>query len=214
MRPKGIVRLFQRGRLLWECENLFVNSGLVPLANLIAGVSTGQFVSAVGFGSSGTPPTAADTGLGGAPEYYNAINSYTFPSSGSVEFTYSLQVTDYGANGMTIQELGLFANSAPVGLPAAIGTANPAWTANASETVGNLIVDSNGNIQRCTVAGTTGASAPAWSSTVNGQTPDGTCVWTLVALHAPPAPMIAHVAVPAFTYSGGGNYSGTWTLTF
>jgi hypothetical protein len=29
-----------------------------------------------------------------------------------------------------------------------------------------------------------------------------------------PGPLIAHVSVPLFTYTGGGNYSGTWTLTF
>ena len=44
MRPKGIVRLYTRGRLLWEEENLFVDAGLPLLASLIAGVTTGQYV--------------------------------------------------------------------------------------------------------------------------------------------------------------------------
>lgn len=214
MRPKGIVRLYKRGRLLWEAENLFVNAGLPLLANLIAGVTAGQYVTAIGFGSGATAPSAGDTGLGATPAYYNAIGTTSFPSSGSVQFNYSLQTTDYGANGITIQELGLFANSGAALLPSAVGTANPSWAASTAQSVANLIVDGNGNIQRCTTAGTTGASAPAWATTLGGTTTDGGAGWTLVALHSAPGPMVAHVAVPAFAYTGAGNYSGTWTLTF
>lgn len=214
MRPRGIVRLYKRGRILWEAENLFVNSGLPLLANLISGVTAGQYVTAIGFGSGASAPSAGDTGLGAAPAYYNAIGATSFPSPGSVQFNYSLQTTDYGANGITVQELGLFANSAAVVLPSAVGTANPSWAASTAQSVGNLIVDGNGNIQRCTTAGTTGASAPAWATTLGGTTTDGGAVWTLVALHTAPGPMVAHVTVPAFAYTGAGNYSGTWTLTF
>ena len=214
MRPKGIVRLYTRGRLIWERRNLFVNTGLPPLANLIAGVAAGQSVSAMGFGSGASAPTAADTGLTAAPAYYNTIGRYSFPSPGSVEFNYSLQVNDYGAAGMTIQELGLFANSASVAMPAAVGTANPSWNANVTRTLGTIIADANSNLQRCTTAGTSGSSAPTWSTALNATTTDGSAVWTLVALHTAPGPLIAHVSVPAFAYTGTGNYSGTWTLTF
>ena len=214
MRPNGIVRLYKRGRLLWESENLFVNAGLPALANLIAGVTTGQYVTEIGFGSGATMPAPGDTGLGATPAYYNAIGSYAFPSSGSVQFNYALLTTDYAASGITIQELGLFANSAAVTVPAAVGTPNPPWTPATAETVGNLAIDANGNIQRCTVAGTTGSNAPAWSTALNGTTSDGSVTWTLLAFHNAPGPMLAHVAVPAFAYTGAGNYSGTWTLTF
>jgi hypothetical protein len=215
-RPHGTVRLYKRGRLLWERDNLFVNAGLTVLASLISGVTAGQIAAAVGFGSGTGTPAVTDTDLSAAPKYYNAVSTHTIgPSggvaSGSVLFNYSLLTTDYGANGMTITELGLFAGTAT--LPAAIGTTNPAWAASTAKVAGNLIVDSNGNIQRCTTAGTTGASAPAWVTTLNSTTNDGTAVWTLVALHTAPAPMIAHVVVPAFPYSGTGNYSGTWTLS-
>lgn len=215
-RPHGIVRLYKHGRILWECENLFVNAGLTVLASLIAGSTTGEIAAAAGFGSGTMAPAVTDTDLTAAPKYYNTLGTHTIgPSggvaSGSVLFNYSLLATDYGANGMTITELGLFAGTAT--LPAAIGTTNPAWASSSAKVVGNLIVDSNGNIQRCTTAGTTGASAPAWATTLNSTTNDGTAVWTLAALHTAPAPMIAHVVVPAFPYSGTGNYSGTWTLS-
>jgi hypothetical protein len=214
--PRGTVRLYRRGKLLWERDNLFVNAGLTVLASLISGVTAGEIAAAVGFGSGTTTPAVADTDLTAAPKYYNAVGTHTIgPSggvaSGSVLFNYSLLTTDYGANGMTITELGLFAGSAT--LPAAIGTTNPAWAASTAKVVGNLIVDSNGNIQRCTTAGTTGASAPAWATALNSTTSDGTAAWTLVALHTAPTPMIAHVVVPAFPYTGTGNYSGTWTLS-
>jgi hypothetical protein len=214
MRPKGFVRLYRRRELIWEGQNLFVNAGLPALANLIAGVTTGQFVTAIGFGSGPASPTVTDTALTANPAYYNAIVSHSFPSSGSVQFNYALAPADYGALGITIQELGLFANAGAAALPAAIGTSNPAWSAATAEAVGSLIVDSNGSLQRCTTAGTSGSSAPVWATTLGATTNDGSVVWTLAALHLAPGPMIAHVEVPAFPYNGTSQYSGTWTLTF
>jgi len=214
MRPKGLVRLYRERELIWEGKNLFVNTGLPVLANLIAGVTTGQFVTAIGFGSGSSSPAATDTALTANPAYYNEIVSHSFPSAGSVQFNYALAAADYGALGITIQELGLFANAGGAGLPAAIGTSNATWSAGTPEAVGALIVDSNGNLQRCTTAGTTGSSTPAWAATLGAVTVDGSAAWALVALHSAPGPMIAHVEVPAFPYNGTSQYSGTWTLTF
>src|SRR5712692_2104594 len=90
MRPRGIVRLYGAGRLIWEGANLFVTAGLPALANLIAGVTAGQYVTAMGFGSGATLPAATDVGLTTTPTYYNAIGAHSFPSSGSVQFAYSL----------------------------------------------------------------------------------------------------------------------------
>src|SRR5215469_2243923 len=72
-RPDGIVRIFSRGALLWECRNLFVNAGLPALANLMAGVTAGQYALAVGFGSGSAAPTVNDTDLSIAPKYYNSV---------------------------------------------------------------------------------------------------------------------------------------------
>jgi hypothetical protein len=198
MRPQGLVRLYNRKQLIWEERNLFVNAGLPLLANLIAGVTAGQYVTAIGFGSGAASPAISDTVLTAAPAYYNAIVSHSFPSSGSVQFNYAIGPTDYGAAGITIQELGLFANPSGVVLPAASGTGNPVWSASTAEALGALIVDSNGNVQRCSTTGTTGSGAPAWATTLGVLTSDGSAVWTLVALHSAPSPMVAHVEVPAF----------------
>lgn len=214
-RPKGVVRIFSRGQLVCECRNLFVDAGLPALANLLAGVTTGQYALAVGFGSGNTFPTAADTDLGLVPKYYNTVGAHTFPGAGSVQFSYALTAAaDFGATGITVQEVGLFANDAAVGLPAAIGTANPTWAASTVKAAGALLVDGNGNIQRCTTAGTTGGTTPSWATTLDATTVDGSVVWTLVATHTAPGPMLAHALVPAFLFDGSANYQSTWTFTF
>ncbi len=58
--------------------------------------------------------------------------------------------------------------------PPAPGT----WTATTAQTVGALIVDSNGNVQQVTTAGTTAASQPTWNTVIGGTTSDGTVTWT------------------------------------
>jgi hypothetical protein len=221
---RGIVRLYEgadwkQGKLLWERANLVVTAGLVALANLLGNNTTGEMVSLIGYGSGSTAPTMGDTTLGATPTYYNAIGTITIGPSGgvangSVQFVYSLLSTDYAANPLTITEMGLFGNTGSANFPVAVGTANPNWASATSYSVGNLIVDSNGNIQRCTTAGTSGGSHPTWATTVDATTNDNSpMVWTLVALHTVPVPMIAHVTVPSFPYTGSGNYSGTWTIS-
>jgi hypothetical protein len=220
---KGIVRLYKgadwkRGKMLWERENLVVTAGLVALANLLGNSTNGEMVSVVGYGSGSTAPTMADTGLTATPTYYKAIGTITIGPSGgvangSVQFAYSLLTTDYAANPLTIQEMGFFGNTSGLSFPAAVGTANPNWSASTAYAVGNLIVDSNGNIQGCTTAGTSGGAHPTWATTIGNTTTDNSVTWTLVALHTAPTPMISHLVVPSFSYTGGGNYSGTYTIS-
>lgn len=218
---KGLVRFYEgsdwrKGRLLWERENLVVNSGLTALANLLGGTTAGEFVAIIGYGSGSTAPSAADVALTATPTYYKAISVATIGPSGgvaagSVQFSYSLLTTDYAANPLTIQELGLFGNTGSANFPAAIGTGFPAFQTSHTYSIGDLLVDSNNNIQRCTTGGTSG-SAPTWATTI-GATSGTTPQFTLVALHTAPVPMVTHVTVPAFPYTGGGNYSGTWTIS-
>jgi hypothetical protein len=131
-RPNGLVwvRVFYstsrapsnsgaaRGRLIYETagENLFVNAGLPALAALIGGDTTGQFAAAIGFGSGAGAPTVNDIGLS-APAYYKVLDSHGEDGGGSVTFNWSLTTSDTGAQGITIQELALFANHASIALP-------------------------------------------------------------------------------------------------
>jgi hypothetical protein len=276
-RPRGVVRLRREGETIFEGRNLVVNAGLPAFAKLTAGASAGQSVSVVGYGSGNMAPTVSDTDLAVPPKYYNAVGTATFPSPGTVVFNFALQASDYAAYGMTIQEIGLFANASGAPIPSVAGfsypawvgasaqpfgnlvqaaggypfrsTSPPAWTAGALAVAGQLVTDPKGNLQECTTGGTTGAIDPAWSVTVGDTTSDGSAVWTckelggytpatgaaqpvwnaaavgaytfdntvawqLVAALATPQPMIAHAIVPAFTFGGTANYSGTWSLTF
>lgn len=275
-RPTGRVRLWCNGLLIAERSNLVVNAGLPAFAETISGGTTYK-VAAVGFGSGNAAPTVNDTDLTGPQKYYNAVGAATYPSSGTVQFAFQIQASDYAAYGMTIQEIGLFANTAAVQLPATAGFSYPAWAASSAQAVGNLvkdssghpfrstvpaswvastavvadqlITDSNGNIQQAQGAFTTGSSQPTWPTTVGGTVSDNGGTWKCVALSAYtpttgsatpswnisaignftwdntvawkylaglviPSPMIAHAAVPAFSFSGSADYAGTWSLAF
>src|SRR6266851_4334743 len=117
-RPIGIVRIrvVESGKVVWEYEgrNLFVYSGRPALASLIGGDTGGEFAAVIGFASGSNPPTINDTHLT-APAYYNALDG-----NGAVAFDWSLTGADTGAQGVTIQELALFANHAGIGLPGTI----------------------------------------------------------------------------------------------
>jgi hypothetical protein len=52
------------------------------------------------------------------------------------------------------------------------------WTAAKAYALGAKIADANSNIQKVTVAGTSGATAPAWATALNATTVDGTVTWT------------------------------------
>jgi hypothetical protein len=124
-RPIGIVRirLVKLGRVVWvyEGSNLFVNAGKPALAALLGGDTTGEFAAAVGFGSGSNAPTVTDTAVT-APAYYKALDGHSEDGNGGLTLNWSLTTSDTGAQGLTIQELAIFANHSNAGLP---GTTAP-----------------------------------------------------------------------------------------
>jgi hypothetical protein len=59
------------------------------------------------------------------------------------------------------------------------------WVASHSYSLGNEILDSNGNVQVVTTAGTSKSGThPTWSTTVGATTVDGTVTWTEVGIPA------------------------------
>ena len=121
-RPTGSVRLLvcKRGRIVFEFagRNLFVNAGLPALAALLGGDTAGEFAAAVGFGSGPNPPTVNDTALS-TPAYYKVLDSHSEDGNGSVTLSWSLTTADTTAQGITIQEIALFANKNSIALPGA-----------------------------------------------------------------------------------------------
>jgi hypothetical protein len=213
----GRVRMFRDRKLLFDVNNLVVIGATTAAAQLASGANSAAWgVSRVGYGSGSTTPGFNDTTLSGSAQYYNVITGSSFPSPGSVTFTFQLTSTDYAAAlGINIQEIGLFGITNPVTVPAAINIVVVGWQANTAYPVGYLLVDSNGNIQRCTTAGTSnGSQHPTWNTVYGGTTTDNSVVWTMIAGGVAPVPMWAHALVPSFQFNGSANYTGSWTLTF
>ncbi len=144
-RPIGLVRLWVRecGRIVYELAgtNLFVNAGLPALAALLGGDTAGEFAAAVGFGSGSNPPTVTDTALT-APAYYKALDTHSEDGNGSVTFNWSLGTTDTTAQGITIQEIALFANKNSTVLPGA----NAPAPMLARKTIGAIAFSANMSI--------------------------------------------------------------------
>ena len=107
------IRLVERGGAVWNYEgrNLFVNAGRPALAALLGGDTAGEFAAAVGFGSGLNAPAVTDSALT-APVYYKALDGHSEDGNGSVTLNWSLTTADTGAQGITIQELAIFANHA------------------------------------------------------------------------------------------------------
>lgn len=76
----------------------------------------------------------------------------------------------------------------------------PGWTASTAYLVGDVIrpnLASNGFLYQCTTAGTSGASAPTFPTTIGNTVADGSCVWTCVAVDDPDL----RFAVPSSAYN-------------
>jgi len=146
-RPRGTIRftVSRHGKLLYKVEygNLYVNAGLPPLAALLGGDYAGKFASAIGFGSGSVAPSVTDTGLT-APAYYKALTSHSEDGAGDVTLNWTLSSSggDAAAEGITITELGLFANSASIALPGT--TAPPPMLAR--KTIGPIAFASGMNL--------------------------------------------------------------------
>ena len=56
--------------------------------------------------------------------------------------------------------------------------APPTFAINTAYVLGAIITDSNGNMQQCSTAGTSGGSAPTWNTVTNGTTTTGSAVFT------------------------------------
>ncbi len=83
------------------------------------------------------------------------------------------------------------------------------WVANTSYSVGQIIIDANGNLETATfvdangnpeptvTSGKSGATAPVWSTTPNGTTTDGAITWVYLAYYSTDLQQIQSVAAQA-----------------
>lgn len=93
----------------FEGKNLVVNSGMLNVCHLLGGDATGHNLTTIKVGTNPAAPALTDTAITGA--FSKAIDSVAYVGNNIVQFIYSIAGTE--ANGITIQEAGLF-NSAGV----------------------------------------------------------------------------------------------------
>ncbi len=90
-------------------KNLVVNSGMLNVCHLLGGDAAGHNLTTIKVGTNPTAPALTDTAITGA--FSKAIDSVAYVGNNIVQFIYSIAGSE--ANGITIQEAGLF-NSAGV----------------------------------------------------------------------------------------------------
>ncbi|MHB8501519.1 MAG: phage head spike fiber domain-containing protein [Candidatus Acidiferrales bacterium] len=87
------------------------------------------------------------------------------------------------------------------------------WQASTAYTLGSAITDSNGNLQICTTAGTSGSTHPTWATTFASTTADGaTLVWTESGPNAL-SPQIGYQWLYAFLNNSTGHPSNVSPLS-
>jgi hypothetical protein len=88
----------------FEGNNLVVNSGLLNVTKLLGGDAGGLKLTHISVGTNGAAPALTDGSITGA--FSKAIDSVAYVGNNIVQFNYSIAASE--ANGMTIQEAGLF----------------------------------------------------------------------------------------------------------
>ncbi len=103
------------------------------------------------------------------PAWATSIGSFTFDSNTILWQLATESVVDWAPIGPTF---------APTCTNVAAPNLGNAWAANTYYFRAQVIVDSNGNIQQLTTAGTTNGSVPMWMTGLNAVTGDNTVQWT------------------------------------
>jgi phage tail sheath protein FI len=107
-------------------------------------------------------------------------------------------------------------------LPAATGATSKGfaaigipWSAGLAVTAGMWVIDSNGNLQVATNAGTSGGAAPSWSTVLGNLTNDGATVkWRLAKIVPANQALVIHAnEVMQAAINGGAAFTPTITLS-
>lgn len=108
------------------------------------------------------------------------------------------QILDSNSNVQTVVNTGRSAPYQPAWLTT-LGQSTtdnnvPVWQPNTLYVFGQYILDPNGNLQKVTIGGLSGAVVPTWSTTLNATTVDNTATWTNIGALNPIVWMTGGVA--------------------
>ena len=139
-------------------------------------------VQIVGGGGAGATATASTNGSGVITTLTLTFGGGGYTSAPAVFFGGQAQWENSGSQ---VQNWGLAGpTNAPSVTQSNVSSLYPNWLANTwyGPPTGFFVLDSNGNLQQLTTAGTTGTAAPTWNSVIGGVTYEsahgGTAVWT------------------------------------
>jgi hypothetical protein len=125
-------------------------------------------------------------------------------------------LTDYLRNKLIDHEFRAVAYSAPaskyIGLIRATAGQSPRSTAVTSGQT-TIPATPNGRLYRCTTAGTTGGTEPAWPTTSGGTVSDGTAVWTEMSPDFRANTNITEVSGGAYARQNLGPSAANWAST-
>jgi uncharacterized protein len=101
---------------------------------------------------------------------------------------YIVRLTDTAAKPATLDISGLVFDSSAAPSPSTvtiISGAVSAWAPSTAYSLGAVVTDTNGAVQRCTSAGYSGASHPTWATTAGAITTDNAiAAWAASTVHA------------------------------
>jgi hypothetical protein len=178
--------------VLWSGSNIeLTNSGLLQrrpgFSSWTTGTVADTLIGAASFKNlAGNVTVLAD---GGAAVYTATSTAFTtlktkatgsgqtqFLTVGSLLFGCDGATGNWYYNGTTVFNDGIVAPATTPTL--SFETAGAAWTASTVTSAYSYIVDTNGNVQVATTAGTTGTTQPTWATALNATTTDNTVTWT------------------------------------
>lgn len=127
-----------------------------------------------------TPGQQNDCNSFWTPAYsFSSTHSVLLDANGNIQLN-----TSVGPSGAVLPTWGtVFESTTPDGSAKwfNLGTLGN-WVKSTAYTIDTVILDSNNNIQRVTTPGTSGATAPAWNTSLGGTTTDSGVTWTNVGI--------------------------------
>jgi hypothetical protein len=84
----------------------------------------------------------------------------------------------FGLDGLTTAKWGIDPPRSAPGVAQILISGLNTWAASTFFSSNLILLDSNGNIQKLTTGGTTGAAEPTWATVAGNTTTDGSAVWT------------------------------------